>query len=109
MTDTKPTTVLFRIEDDGNAVAFFPEEPSTMRNDFSVICYARTGQHSESDWRYYSMTRAPRSERDLVEVDGLRKVLIGHCGYTLNERVRWTQAMDHKRREAFRALLALTF
>ena len=58
------TSVIFRIEDDGEILAVFPFVPSSC----SVVVYSHNGQHSSADGTYIRDCTKPAAASDYASL-----------------------------------------
>jgi hypothetical protein len=98
------TKVIFRIECDNRAIAFFPELPGSTLGTEYVEVYVHMGQHSAAEAEWFDYTRPPITTADRKRVASLRAELTqAPFNYDFEDCEEWTEEMNTARREAWHA------
>ncbi|MEO1208422.1 MAG: hypothetical protein AAFX78_02670 [Cyanobacteria bacterium J06638_20] len=89
---TDKTIVIFRADEDGDAIAFFPELPWNLAGD--MTCYQHIGQHGSASLEYYRERTFPLR---LIEKKVQLRAELESLGYVLEERNRLSPKMNETR------------
>ncbi len=91
----EPTTVIFRMDREGNVFALFPELPADNYGVYCT-CFQHVGQHCAADYYGCIAESRPATPEEFADL----AAELRQRGYDLKIRQRATYAMHERRRQA---------